>query len=125
QGRYAYGAEAGHLALANSLSRVLFNESKEILFMSRSSASSTRLKERTAGASALAVLFALTAGAGGAAAQPVDDGWHSSVDVIDHGGVAEDINVRTAAAGTLPDGRDVAYMHSNGNPVSFHVVDLE
>lgn len=93
--------------------------------MSRSSASSTRLKERTAGASALAVLFALTAGAGGAAAQPTDDGWHSSVDVIDHGGVAEDINVRTAAAGTLPDGRDVAYMHSNGNPVSFHVVDLE
>src|SRR5699024_11843147 len=47
------------------------------------------------------------------------------VDVIVHGGVAEDINVRTAAAGTLPDGRDVAYMHSNGNPVSFHVVDLE
>lgn len=80
---------------------------------------------RIAGASGLALVVSMALGVTGAMAQPSDGSdWHAPFDVSDHGVAATEVNVRVAAAGTLPDGRDVVYMHSDGNPVSFNVVDI-
>src|SRR5690625_2504136 len=85
---------------------------------------------RVAGASGLALLVSLALGASGAMAQPPDGAeqgadWHAPIEVTDHGVAATEVNVRNGAVGTLPDGRDVVHMHSNGNPVSYNVVDID
>jgi len=80
---------------------------------------------RVAGASGLALVVSMALGASGALAQPPDGAdWHAPIDVTDHGVAATEVNVRNGAVGTLPDGRDVVHMHSNGNPVSYNVVDM-
>lgn len=84
-----------------------------------------RSARHVAGVSGLALLLSVGLSAGAVVAAPADiANWHAPIEVTDHGVAAAEVNVRTGATGTLPDGRHVAYMHSNGNPVSFAVVDL-
>lgn len=44
---------------------------------------------------------------------------------VDLGVAATERNIRTGAAGVLPDGTPVAYALSDGNPVSFNVINMD
>jgi len=83
----------------------------------------SRSNRRTLGAGALAAVMTAGLGMTAATAQSTDPP-SPQVEVTDHGVAAAEVNVRASAVGTLPDGRDVVYMVSNGQPVSFAVVDL-
>ncbi|HLS15466.1 MAG TPA: hypothetical protein VK095_13225 [Beutenbergiaceae bacterium] len=101
---------------------------------------------RRVGAGALAAAVCLALGVGSAAARPdapagpadtpagpadtaAGPGGQSQVaaeqvEITDHGEVATEVNVRIAATGTLPDGRNVLYLLSDGEPVGLNVVDV-
>lgn len=83
----------------------------------------SRPTRQAIGACAMATVMTTGLGLGAVSAQP-DEVPQRQVDVTDHGVAAAEVNVRASSVGTLPDGRDVVYMVSNGKPVSFTVVDL-
>ncbi|TDE92790.1 hypothetical protein EXU48_14870 [Occultella glacieicola] len=75
------------------------------------------------GALALAMAIGgigLTGGSSPAAANVTG----TDLDVIELGPAIEAVNVRAAAFGELADGTPVAYATSNGEPVTFNVIDL-
>ncbi|WP_089774343.1 hypothetical protein [Ruania alba] len=66
---------------------------------------------------------------GAASAEPdasaTDPSLDLSASVVDLGVAASERNVRTGAAGVLPDGTPVSYAISDGNPVSFNVINMD
>ncbi|WP_163543256.1 hypothetical protein [Occultella kanbiaonis] len=86
-----------------------------------------RLHRLVPAGAALAVAAALLA-ATPAGAEPDDPTAEGALDasatVVDLGVAATEVNVRTGAAGVLPDGTPVAYALSDGNPVTFNVINL-
>ena len=82
----------------------------------------------TVAAATLAALSLAAAGAVSAAADDVDDPRDDldlTAEVTDHGVTAAEVSTSIAAVGTLPDGTDVMYLPSAGEPASLSVVDID
>lgn len=78
---------------------------------------------RTVLAAGAAFTGAAVTGLGVPRARAVDPALGLAVEVTDHGVAAAQRNVRTGAAGVRPDGTPLLYLLSDGNPVSFNVLD--
>lgn len=64
-------------------------------------------------------------GADGEADEAVGASLGLSAEVTDHGVVGAEVSTSIAAVGTLPDGRNVQYLPSAGEPASLSVVDID
>lgn len=94
--------------------------------MSRSAGSGTN--RRAVGVAMLASLSLAVLsvpGAGANEAQSLNSELDLVAEVTDHGVVAPEVSTSISAVGTLPDGRDVQYLPSAGEPASLSVVDVD
>jgi hypothetical protein len=83
------------------------------------------LSRRTVLTAGAALTGAAVAGLGTPRARAADLSPGLTATITDHGVAAAERNVRTGAAGVRADGTPLLYLLSDGNPVSFNVLDAD